>query len=203
MPTTEFLRMLTLGTLLGVAAPAMIASDSAGLLNSERIEQKFGSYGIEVLDQTGEVRVATLHSREAVGTVTRTFAVTRFHDPVDPRLAEAHQRIRDGASIGATLAGDGWEVGREHIWTGELPAGSRLEPLMGEAPGTRLAVHVFDLTARRGGEALLYATIAEVHHPDHLDQTALEDLFGQHEAATDRSAQLLHHVLAQMGTARQ
>ena len=45
------------------------------LLNSERIAQRFGSYGIEVLESDGRVRVSNLYSNEQGGRICRTFAV--------------------------------------------------------------------------------------------------------------------------------
>ena len=71
-------------THLFIAAIALVAQLHASaqapvreLLNSERIAATFGSYGVEVLEQNGAVRVSNLFSGEGEERVTRTFAVVR------------------------------------------------------------------------------------------------------------------------------
>lgn len=188
--------MVTLTVLLGVATPAVAEERSTPALNSERIEQRFGSYGIELLDQTDAVRTASLYSLEDGETVTRTFAVTRYTDSSDGRLAGVHERILAGGSIGATLAEAGWTVHRRHLWIGEVPATTGIGSLMHIDAAARLAVHVFHLEVSRGNEHLPYATIAEIHHPDYLDHAGIEELFGRIEGTSgDMVASMLELAL--------
>src|SRR5262245_20843411 len=67
------------------------------LLNSERIEQKFGSYGIEVLRSDTRARAADLFSTATSGggeqRTCRTFAVTRYPDEIAPAFAAEHREI--------------------------------------------------------------------------------------------------------------
>jgi len=199
MKVIDQVTMLAFSALLGVAAPALADDDSPPLLNSERIEQRFGSYGIELLAQTDAVRIASLYSLENGEKVTRTFAVTRYSDSVDARLAQAHERILAGGSIGATLAEAGWTVTRRHLWVGDVPATTGIGSLMNIDDSSPLGLHVFDLEVSRGDEQLHYATIAEVHHPDHLDRNGIEQLFGPTESASGtRAATMLGLTLDAM-----
>ncbi len=188
MRAIDSLTMLAFSALLGVAAPTLADERASPTLNSERIEQRFGSYGIEVLSQADSVRAASLYSLEHDEPVTRTFAVTRLPDSVDAQLDEAHERILAGASIGATLAEAGWKVDRRHLWIGEVPATTGIARLMHIDAPSRLAIHIFDLEISRTSERLRYATIAEIHHPDYLDQDGVIDLFGRVEGASGQQA---------------
>ena len=78
-------------------------------LNSDVIRERFGSYGVEVLSQSDEIRVANLFSGEANSKVSRTLAVTVFVLPRDSRLDASDQVIRAGGSIGASLRNAGFE----------------------------------------------------------------------------------------------
>lgn len=164
------------------------------LLNSERIEATFGSYGVEILHATDRLRVSSLYSLEDVRDgsrrldrrVTRTFAVVRFPESVDPRVAEAHREIVDGGSIGATLRAHGWSVSKQHLHLGEIESTDDLRgvyALMEVEPGP-LAVDVYRLKASRDGAGVDYATLAEVHHPRHLDVAALRRIVDPERTAT-------------------
>ncbi len=199
MKVIDRLTMYAFSALLGVAAPTLADDDSTTLLNSERIEQRFGSYGIELLAQTDAVRTASLYSLENGEKVTRTFAVTRYSDSVDARLSQAHERILAGGSIGATLAKAGWTVTRLHLWVGDVPATADIGSLMNIEDSSPLGLHIFDLEVSRGDERLHYATIAEVHHPDHLDRNSIEQLFGRIEVPSGtRAASMLRLTLNAM-----
>lgn len=168
---------IALGLALAACAtsPAAPAVDTRPLLNSERIAATFGSYGGEVLAASERARVSSLYSLHDGRRVGRTFAVVRFSELVDPRLAEAHDAIVAGGSLGATLVAHGWEVEKEHLYLGTLTPREELAAVyrrMAIAP-SELAVHVYRLAATRPGVELPYATLAEVHHPDYL---ALDDL---------------------------
>ena len=63
------------------------AADRRLLLNSERIAEKFGNYGIEVLEQN-PLRVSSLYSVEHGQRVCRTFAIVMFEPhPTEALLA--------------------------------------------------------------------------------------------------------------------
>lgn len=167
--------------------PATPAAPSAPagreLLNSERIERRFGSYGIEVLESDDRVRVSNLFSLEGEQRICRTLAVVLFPTELDPRLASEHRLIQGGGSIGAVFRARGWTVGKRHRLLTELgapAADDRLASLMNLAASDGpLAVDIYDLSVGRPGvPALHYATIAEVHHPDYLRLADLRRLHG-------------------------
>jgi hypothetical protein len=158
-------------------APA-VDTRTPELLNSERIERTFGSYGIEVLESDARTRVANLYSIAGAARVCRTFAVTRYPTAIDPRLAAEHATIVSGGSIGATFAARGWTVLKTHRYFGEIDATPRLAALMGGIDAARLAVHVYALDVAKDGTRLEYATIAEIHHPEYLDLEDIRAIYG-------------------------
>jgi hypothetical protein len=163
----------------GARAQTPAASEPAGreLLNSERIEARFGSYGIEVLESDGRVRVSNLYSGAGDARICRTFAVVRYPEVVDPAFAVEHAAILAGQSIGATFVAHGWTVVKSHRYFGTLPAGKRVDRLMGGVGAMPLAVHVYTLEIERGDERFEYAAIAEVHHPDYLTLADLRRIY--------------------------
>ena len=65
LPTALWPALLAMGLLAGTEATAQsaaVAEQPRELLNSERIEQQFGSYGIDVLESDAEMRVSNLYS---------------------------------------------------------------------------------------------------------------------------------------------
>ena len=175
-------------------APAQPATPERELLNSERIEQRFGSYGIDVLAQSDTVRVSSLFSRHEGRRVTRTFAVVLYPGDVDARLAGAHETILDGGSIGAVFTARGWSVGKRHRFFGLLDSTVRVERMMGGIAPTPLAVHVYVLDVARSGTRLEYATIVEVHHPDYLALDELQAIYGNGYAPPVRLDELARLV---------
>lgn len=204
-------RML-LAELLSMALvfmPAHALADSVSrLLNSERIELKFGSYGIDVLENTDHLRVSNLYSERDGLRITRTFAVISYPEQLDPFLEGEHAAIRDGQSIGAAFRFNGWEVHKRHLYFGELDhpeAGWPVWQMMGGAAPQPLAVHVYVLDVERSGQLLHYATIAEVHHPEYLTLEGLASVYGD-EFAQHRDpaacAVLLDQVREEMSRPR-
>lgn len=169
-------------------------SQPAELLNSQRIEQRFGSYGIAVLESDAVVRVSNLYSVDGGRQTCRTFAVVRYSTVVEPAFAREHARIVDGGSIGVVFAAAGWQVEKTHRLYGELPAAGRAAALMQVAEGTLLAAHVYSLAVVKDGARHHYATIAELHHPDYLSVDDLETIYGP--AADDAAAAELLAVAA-------
>jgi len=147
-------------------------------LNSERIAAKFGSYGVEVLAQTDELRVSNLYSSDAGTRTCRTFAIVSYPARIDPALAVPHAAIVAGGSIGAVFAAQGWEVRKTHLHYGELEASQLLAKLMGIEVGTRLAEHVYGLEVAKDGRVLEYAALVEIHHPDYLVLDNLAEIYG-------------------------
>ena len=152
---------------------------SPGLLNSERIARCFGSYGIELLAPVDGLRVARLFDEESGKRTCRTLAITQLEPAPADALVEAMDRIRDGASIGATLTSLGWEVGKRSIVVEEVTAGQGFRALAGldDLPANApIALQVYLLTARRGLLSHPVAFIAEFHHPDYLARADLDAL---------------------------
>lgn len=151
-------------------------------LNSERIERRFGSYDIEILEESPELRVSSLNSRDATGPVCRTLAVVRYDSrPRPPGLKMAHRKILAGGSIGATLRASGWTVDKTNRFLGEVtPAAedSRVAALMRLTGSRSLALHIYDLNAVRDELRIRYATIVEIHHPDYLARNDLAAIYG-------------------------
>lgn len=150
------------------------------VLNSERIEARFGSYGIDVLSDGGGQRLASLYSGSGGDRVCRTFASVRRQagsgDSIDSEQAD----IAAGRSIGATFRESGWSVAKRTLYTGAVPV-SRLigevRERMRLAEGISVAVHAYQLVLARDRDTIDYATIIEAHHPDYLSVEALLGLF--------------------------
>jgi hypothetical protein len=189
---------LGLAVSFGVGAQPPTSSERE-LLNSERIEQLFGSYGIEVLSSTPTLRVSKLYSTQGEQQICRTFAVVAYPSAIDGAIAAEHSVILDGGSIGATFAAAGWRVSKVHRYFGDLPSTAKVETLMGGIEPSRLAVHVYALGVSRGGAEIDYASIVEVHHPDYLDLADLVELYGPVSVPADNSvAALLELTTRQM-----
>jgi len=163
---------------------------SAPPLNSERIEQVFGSYGVEVLSSDTMLRVSSLYSTDNGVHTTRTLAVVAWAPSGDPRLADAQAAILGGASIGATLEAAGWAVEKRNQFYGETRASEVLSRLMRIPPGSALATHGYGLVIEQDGRSSYYATIAEIHHPDYLDIETVEEIYGRVAPAAARAGDL-------------
>lgn len=197
--SVTLLQRAWLGCLLAVllaAAESSVAqteaqTPAAALLNSERIEQAFGSYGITVLQTDGNVRVSKLFSIHEGTEVCRTFAVVIYPAQVDRALAEEHALIASGESIGATFANHGWMVIKTHKYFGTLAGTPELQALMAQVPVNDLAVHLYVLSVAKEGEEHEYVTIAEVHHPAYLQLADLYEIYGSGmDLPTPRDAQV-------------
>lgn len=151
------------------------------LLNSERIEQRFGSYGIEVLSHTDDVRRSSLYSNEGGMRVCRTYAVVQFMDEAMPGVAAAHAEVLAGESIGATFKSSGWEINKVTLYIGELPMNDlshSIAEIMNLEKPADLAVHAYQLILSKGDQTIEYAMIAETHHPEYLRVRELDSLYG-------------------------
>ena len=192
--------VLVLWSLSAAAQSANLGPDAGPkreLLNSERIELQFGSYGIDVLESDSQIRVSNLYSHSDGSKVTRTFAVVGYPTNVDPQFAAEHQAILNGQSIGATFVSADWTVLKTHRYFGELAASPRVLELMGDIEAARLAVHVYVLEVVKESSRFEYATIVELHHPGYLRLSDLHDIYASEgaylnepDAATRRMLQI-------------
>lgn len=164
-----------------VLAVALGACESEPIvLNSERIEQRFGSYGIRVLASEEGLRRSSLHSLENGEPVCRTYAVVRFVDQLDDRYREEHAKVLAGNSIGAIFRSHGWDVHKQSLHIGSIKLAeprSRIGELMRVTVPCALALHIYQLLLVRHQQVFEYATIIETHHPDYLAETDLYSLY--------------------------
>jgi hypothetical protein len=163
-----------------LAAVLSACATESVTLNSERIEKRFGSYGIEVLASAAGLRRSSLFSYDGDTATSRTYAVVQFEGQDDEHSDDAHSKVLAGHSIGATFKENGWGIRKDtlHIGRVRLP-GSRTEvaELMRLTGAHDLALHVYRLVLVREDAAFDYATILEVHHPEYLSEQDLCELF--------------------------
>ncbi len=150
------------------------------LLNSERIQRKFGSYGIDVLASEAGLRRSSLYSVDRGVQTCRTYAVVRFADQLDERYGKEHAEVLAGNSIGATFRSHGWDLHKQtmHIGTLGLPDSEhRIAALMHIDAPRAIALHVYQLLLVRDDQVFDYAMIMEIHHPDYLSVSDLHALY--------------------------
>jgi hypothetical protein len=184
-------RFLAAGLLL-IHVIAGCAADST-TLNSERIARKFGTYTIEVIESTENIRVSSLYSEGPAGPTSRTFAVVELPSQIDAAFATEHASIVAGGSIGAVFKSHGWGIGKYHQYIGEIAIDSksiRIAALMHlELPETA-AIHIYRFTISKDERTFDYATIAEVHHPDYLTATELRSIYGKQYSGAENRAEV-------------
>ena len=163
-----------------LAAVLSACATESVLLNSERIEQRFGSYGIDVLASEAGLRRSSLFSYDGDRTTCRTYAVVQFAADADARCNDAHSRVLAGNSIGETFKEDGWNIRKNtlHIGTVRLPdRTTEVGTLMRLRGAHHLAVHIYQLVLVRDVNEIEYATILEAHHPEYLTEQDLLGIF--------------------------
>lgn len=152
------------------------------LLNSERIERRFGNYAIEVIAQDRIARVSDLYSQHGEVRTTRTLAFVEWVLPIDHAIVDLHERILAGGSLGATFKAAGWRVEKgsftfiEAFPRTESPHGL-CERMRIARDGPPLAGVGYHLMISRDGLTLPYAEITEIYHPDFLRREDLKALF--------------------------
>lgn len=172
------------------ARPAVTPCDTillAKLLNSERIEKKFGGYGIEVLYNSDRLRVSNLYDGKKI---TRTLAVVDYPETIDSSFAKEHAAIVAGGSIGQVFKSSGWLIEKKNIFLGELPPSSdykKLYALMGNIPPSKLSVWIYVFYIRKGDHSFPYATISEVYHPAYLSLPDLTCINKDADAYSERT----------------
>ncbi len=151
-------------------------------LNSERIAQTYGSYGVDVLQSNDNRRVSSLYSGSGDDKVTRTFAVVKFSGKVRPAFAREHSRVESGESLGAVFRSAGWEIEKINFFVGEMEIPAKyglLAELMQIDLPRFVAAHVYEFVIRKDDRSYDYATIVELHHPDYLSAEDLESVYGE------------------------
>ena len=152
------------------------------LLNSERIAETFGSYGVEVIQANNDGRVASLYSLSGEDKITRTFAVVKFSGPAKRAFASEHAQVEAGQSLGAVFKSAGWEIEKFNTFVGEMEIPGKyvlLAELMQIDLPKFLAAHVYQFVIRKDGRSYDYATIVELHHPDYLSAQDLVAIYGE------------------------
>lgn len=192
-------RQLLLTVLLAVLLSACSASSMTNAengvsnqLNSDRILDKFGSYGVYIVRQDERTRVTSLFSRDpADQKITRTLAVVLLDPHAATNLALENKLIRDGASIGITFRNSGWAILKRQLYRGSIDAGQSklVRELMPDADLSALAIQVYDFDVQRDGIVHRYATIAELHHPDYLTPADLDSQFPANSATRNHRSQ--------------
>ncbi|MDH4313895.1 MAG: hypothetical protein OEW68_03545 [Gammaproteobacteria bacterium] len=164
--------------LIVICALALVCAcaSQTEFLNSDRIERRFGSYGVEVLWADDAQRISNLYSNEADGRICRTFAVVRFELPLDTRIEVEHSQVVAGASIGQVFRGAGWRIDKTSLEFGTARAADfpDLPMMMRIQPTTVLATYEYRFDVIRDGLRIPYATITEFYHPDYLSLTELQ-----------------------------
>ena len=168
------------------------------LENSERIRLKFGSYGIEVLENSPGIRVSSLHSTHNGINISRTFAVVAYPNVIEPEFQMEHDAIINGQSIGMLFKKNGWLIDKHHQYFGEIktsPALFNSSSHSDNASTVKSAIHAYTLIIRKDVSEFQYASIAEVHHPDFLRLQDLSEIYGpdfaKHRAKTGSIGEFL------------
>ena len=183
---TKFKVILLLFTLI-------INGCSYPLLNSEMIEKKFGSYGLDVIESNNENRISFLFSNDdyyialnKINAVKKssgykkkyhTLALVSFMDSV--KISEVHKKIIEGSSIGATFKDYGWSITKDSLLVLELSKDIHpvIQKWLKSNAYQNIAIHVYTLTVKNKTQTIRYAEIIEIHHPDYLSLTKLKDIY--------------------------
>ncbi len=171
-------------TILAIALSACVVEPE--LLNSERIKQRFGSFGLDVLLSSNGLRRASLYSNEDGRKLCRTYAIVRFDHVAENVIGEEHAQILAGSSIGTTFKTNGWTIYKETRFVGELQIPAKAADvlqLMAVGENELLAMHVYRLLLKKDEQTVDYATIIELHHPKYLDRQQVTDLYMVDEPA--------------------
>ena len=167
-------------------APAVVAAALSAcatetiLLNSERIEQQFGSYGLDVLASEAGLRRSSLYSGVHQNRICRTYAVVRFTKDPDSSYRPEHAKVLAGNSLGEVFKSNGWAIHKQTLHIGSFrndQPDSEISQLMQLAGAQPLALHVYQLLLARDDQVFEYATIIEAHHPEYLSHPDLLDTY--------------------------
>ena len=162
------------------AAALSACATETVLLNSERVEQRFGSSGIDVLASEAGLRRSSLYSVQGESRICRTYAVVRFTDEPDLSYGPEHAKVLAGNSLGEVFKANSWSIHKQTLYIGSLDIGtsrSGLSELMQLSEHHTLALHVYQLLLARRNRVFEYATIVEAHHPDYLLESDLLEIY--------------------------
>jgi hypothetical protein len=193
----NFSRKRSLTPAVMAAALSACATETL-LLNSERIEQQFGSYGIDVLASEAGLRRSSLYSVENGERICRTYAVVRFTDDPDTSYSPEHAKVLAGNSLGEVFKANDWAIHKQtlHIGSFDIDAPeSEISRLMQLGENRTLALHVYQLLLAKDEQVFEYATIIEAHHPDYLTQSNLLDIY-QYDDIESLTARSLAELIA-------
>jgi hypothetical protein len=167
-------------------APAVLAAALSAcatetvLLNSERIERQFGSYGIDVLASEAGLRRSSLYSLEGNERICRTYAIVSFKEDLDSSYGPEHSKVLAGNSLGEVFKANGWSMHKQtlHIGSFEIDrSASEITQLMRFTADQTLALHVYQLLLAKDEQIFEYATIVEAHHPEYLTRSDLLNIY--------------------------
>ncbi len=163
-----------------LAAALSACATETVLLNSERIERQFGSYGIDVLASEAGLRRSSLYSIEQNERVSRTYAIVSFKEDQDSSYGPEHAKVLAGNSLGEVFKANGWSMHKQtlHIGSFEIDRSAKeISRIMQLSENRTLALHVYQLLLAKDEQIFEYATIIEAHHPDYLTQSDLLDTY--------------------------
>lgn len=159
-----------------------------GILTSDRIKAKFGSFGVQVLlqDELSGVRLSNLYSEHDGEKITRAIALVAFERSMDDELKKAHLEILDGGSIGSTLTKHGFTLQKNALYRGALEnMPIQLGKLM-KSKSDSFATLIYDLIVKSGNKSLPYCTITEVYSPEFLTINELNGLYDNVASANQK-----------------
>lgn len=154
------------------------------MLNSDRIDYFFGSYGVETLLNCNEAlqqaRISNLHSVHGKHKIMRTLAVVDFITPIPPDLITAHNQIQRGGSIGSVLREEGWTLKKVATYFGEIELTAAMLQMMSERQNTKGAIYIYQLQVQRqeNTNPKTYCHIIEIYSPQYLTTPWLKALYG-------------------------
>lgn len=163
-----------------LAAALSACATETVLLNSERIERQFGSYGIDVLASEAGLRRSSLYSIEQNERACRTYAIVSFKEDQDSSYGPEHAKVLAGNSLGEVFKANGWSMHKQTLHIGSFTidrSATEISQLMQLAENRTLALHVYQLLLAKDEQIFEYATIVEAHHPDYLTQSNLLDTY--------------------------
>lgn len=149
------------------------------ILNSERIEKKFGSYGVLVLaqDEKEGFRLSNLYSSQDGQRMARTIALTLYNPKMSDELKVAHEEILKGGSIGATLKKHGFSVDKQIFFRDNVSTmPDKIRELM-HTKATNFAGIMYNLIAEKNGHLYFYCTITELYAPDFLTLSDVKEIY--------------------------
>ena len=180
-----------------LAAALSACATETVLLNSERIEQKFGNYGNDVLASEAGSRRSSLYSLEVGQRVCRTYAVVRFTDEPDTSYGSEHSKVLAGNSLGDVFKANGWTIYKQTLHIGSFSieqSASEISWLMKLADSNTLALHIYQLLLARDDQVFEYATIIEAHHPAYLSQGDLLNIYHYDDSETLSTESILRLI---------